>query len=58
WNASTRGKLAEAYCGCGRLDEGIREYRAAIEIDPGNRRLQSGLERAYLSLGSHRQALP
>jgi hypothetical protein len=34
------------------VDEGIREYRAAVKIDPGNRRLQSGLERAYNSRGS------
>ncbi|MCL5884208.1 MAG: hypothetical protein M1377_02470 [Deltaproteobacteria bacterium] len=58
WNAATRGNLAAAYCGCGRLDEGIREYRAAVEIDPGNRRVRSGLERAYISRGSRREALP
>jgi len=58
WNAAARGNLAAAYCGCGRLDEGIREYRAAVEIDPSSRRLRSGLERATISLGSGREALP
>ena len=50
--------MAAAYCGCGRLDEGIREYRAAMEMDPGSRRLQSGLERAYFSLESRRESRP
>jgi hypothetical protein len=58
WNAAARGNLAAAYCGCGMLDEGIREYRAAVEIDPASRRLRSGLERAYISRGSDREANP
>ena len=58
WNAAARGNLAAAYCGCGRLDDGIREYRMAVEIAPGDRRLQSGLERAVLTRGSHREEPP
>jgi tetratricopeptide (TPR) repeat protein len=44
-------------CASGMLEDGIREYRRVLEIDPDNARAQAGLTRAYYTRGEFHEAI-
>jgi Flp pilus assembly protein TadD len=54
--APARGNLASALCGCGREEEGIREFIKTLEIDPRNAIAHSGLAKVYYARGDFLQA--
>jgi tetratricopeptide (TPR) repeat protein len=55
--AAARGNLGATLCSCGRTEDGIREFLKALEINPENTKIRSGLVRAYFALGAYREAI-
>jgi tetratricopeptide (TPR) repeat protein len=55
--AAARGNLAAAYCGCGKMEDGIREFRKVLEINPNYALVRAGLARAYFTRGAYREAI-
>lgn len=56
-NPVTRANLAATLCACGEVEDGIREYRKVLEIDPGNARALAGLAKAHFVRGEFREAI-
>ena len=44
-------------CASGMLEDGIREYRKVLEIDPDNARALAGLTRAHYTRGEFHEAI-
>ena len=54
---TTLANLAATLCANGMVEEGIREYRKVLEIEPDNARALAGLTKAHYARGEFHEAI-